>query len=181
MKNNEMKVRQVCYKFDIVYRPSKSNIFVDILSRIIGSTTLGKSLGDIHADLYPLSITRMHHWVRSKNFTFSLEDIKKSHQLMLYLHEQKARFLKNDGKLIKATSPFPTNLTDQIGTYLNKEPCLVLKNMNLESWKPTRITPMLAIKWPGDKHLNQAFGFCELNILVQRLKKSVIYRIGKSY
>lgn len=48
----------------------------------------------------------MYHWVRSKNLPFSLEDIKRVTSSCAICGELKPRFCKNEGKLIKATSPF---------------------------------------------------------------------------
>ncbi|GFX76955.1 hypothetical protein TNCV_2258181 [Trichonephila clavipes] len=48
----------------------------------------------------------MHHWVRSKNLPFSLEDIKKVTNSCLKCNELKPRFVKNVGTLVKATAPF---------------------------------------------------------------------------
>lgn len=95
-----------CYKFDIIYRPGKKNTIADTFSRISAAVGSVASLDRLHEALCHPGVTRMYHWVRSKNLPFSLEDIKRITNSCLVCSELKPRFCKNEGRLIKATSPF---------------------------------------------------------------------------
>ena len=110
-----------CYKFDIIYRPGRDNRAADTLSRIQVpspepqgtccfvtntnhiSTT---NLKTLHDTLCHPGITRMAHWVRSKNLPFSIEEIRRIVNACPTCSEIKPRFHKEVGTLIKATKPF---------------------------------------------------------------------------
>ncbi len=70
------KLELACYCFDIVYRPGKSNVAPDTLSRATCAMT-SESLYKLHESLCHLGVTRLYHLVRSKNFPYSLEEIRK--------------------------------------------------------------------------------------------------------
>lgn len=95
-----------CYKFDIIYRPGSTNASADALSRIAASTSVKVDLKDIHIALCHPGITRMYHWVRSKNLPFSIEEVKSMTNNCQTCNELKPRFHRYEGKLIKATAPF---------------------------------------------------------------------------
>lgn len=94
-----------CYKYNIVYRPGVENSTADTLSRVC-SVTGSLSLKDIHNSLCHPGVTRLHHWVRTKNLPFSLDDIRKVTSSCTVCAELKPRFCKFQGQLIKATAPF---------------------------------------------------------------------------
>jgi transposase InsO family protein len=93
-----------CFKYDIVYRPGRNNTIADTLSRACSIT--GLRLKDIHASLCHPGVTRLYHWIRSKNLPFSLEEIRKTTADCQICAELKPRFCKFQGHLIKATKPF---------------------------------------------------------------------------
>lgn len=95
-----------CYKFDVVYRPGKQNASADAFSRISAVVNSETNLSDLHSMLCHPGVTRMYHWVRQKNLTYSLEEIKRVTSTCSICNELKPRFYKNEGTLIKATSPF---------------------------------------------------------------------------
>lgn len=94
------------FKFDIIYRPGNRNTTADTMSRIMASIQPATNLKDLHDALCHPGITRMHHWIRAKNLPFSLEDIKTVTKACPSCNQLKPRFCKNEGQLIKATSPF---------------------------------------------------------------------------
>lgn len=95
-----------CYSFDIVYRPGRDNIVADTLSRICGASDT-RHLFSLHQALCHPGITRMFHWVRSKNLPYSLDDVKKMTSACPTCAEIKPRFFKPQNQhLIKATMPF---------------------------------------------------------------------------
>lgn len=96
-----------CYKYDIVYRPGKQNIVADTFSRVTAAVvSTSDSLLSLHQKLCHPGITRMVHWVRSKNLPFSVEEIKRITSQCSVCAELKPRFCKSKGTLIKATSCF---------------------------------------------------------------------------
>ena len=94
------------FKYDIVYRPGSRNSTADALSRISAAITSKTDLMELHVALCHPGITRMVHWVRSKNLPFSVEEVKRTINTCITCHELKPRFHKNGGTLIKATAPF---------------------------------------------------------------------------
>lgn len=93
------------YKYDIIYRPGKDNITADTLSRVCSSMTTDR-LNELHNILGHPGIVRMFHWVRSKNLPYSINDVKKMTSQCRICAEIKPRFVKQQGTLIKATTPF---------------------------------------------------------------------------
>ncbi|XP_059053675.1 uncharacterized protein LOC131847961 [Achroia grisella] len=95
-----------CFKFDIIYRPGKQNIVSDTLSRVCANMFSRKNLYELHNTLSHPGITRMAHWVRSKNLPYSITEIKNMTASCPICSEIKPRFANSKGRLIKATSPF---------------------------------------------------------------------------
>lgn len=94
-----------CFKYDIIYRPGKENIVADALSRVCASTNTNRLI-EAHDQLCHPGVTRMYHWVKSKNLPYSLEDIRALTARCQTCAEIKPRFIRKQGELIKATSTF---------------------------------------------------------------------------
>jgi len=61
----------------------------------------------VHKSLYHPDDSRMFHWIKNKNVPFLIEDIKKLTSSCNVCASVKSRFYKKqEGHLIKATSPF---------------------------------------------------------------------------
>lgn len=94
------------YNFDIKYRPGKENLVADALSRqTCAITNAENNLSEIHKLLCHPGVTRLLHWVRSKNLPYSADDIKKVVLSCPICAEVKPRFIKNINTLIRATVP----------------------------------------------------------------------------
>lgn len=94
-----------CYKYDIVYRPGVENVVADALSRVCAYTGTNK-LMELHDALSHPGITRMYHYIKTKNLPYTLDDIKQMTASCRVCAEVKPRFAKAKGTLIKAIAPF---------------------------------------------------------------------------
>ncbi|XP_045445671.1 uncharacterized protein LOC123653729 [Melitaea cinxia] len=87
-----------CFKYDIVYRPGKQNFAADTLSRVcmhINTLSNSSKLVELHRSLCHPGITRMVHWVRSKNLPYSIEEVKRMTAACPICAEIKPRYIKH--------------------------------------------------------------------------------------
>ncbi|CAM1325736.1 Uncharacterised protein at_DN2520 [Pycnogonum litorale] len=95
-----------CYDYDIKYRPGKQNFTADCLSRTICASSFD-SLQQLHSALCHPGVTRMWHFVRTKNLPHSLADIKQATAQCRLCAQVKPRFYSpSTAILVKATQPF---------------------------------------------------------------------------
>lgn len=95
------------YSFDIQYRPGKQNIPSDTFSRAYCSAISSDTLFEFHKKLCHPGITRMMHFVRSRNLPYSVDDVRKVTNSCPVCAECKPRFSRpQQSSLIKATRPF---------------------------------------------------------------------------
>ena len=95
------------YDYDIIYRAGKYNSAPDTLSRAYSANTSTTSLYDIHAALCHPGVTRLHHYIKTKNLPFTLNEIRDMIAGCRICCEVKPKFLKpQTPPLIKATQPF---------------------------------------------------------------------------
>ena len=93
------------YNYEIIHRPGRLNESPDALSRVCAVST-GPDLKQIHNDLCHPGITRMLHFVKSRNLPFSVEEVRTIVRTCPICLECKPRFYKPDtSPLIKATKP----------------------------------------------------------------------------
>ena len=99
------KLELACYSSDIVYQPGKSNTPPDTLSHATCATESG-SLYSIHQSLCHPGVTRLYHFVRSKNLPYFLEEVKRVVSTCKICCEFKPQFYRPEKvNLIKATKP----------------------------------------------------------------------------
>ncbi len=110
IKNDKImrwRIELSCYSFDIVYRPGRESIAPDTLSRASCATTTHDSLYKLHDSLCHPGVTRLWHFVRTKNLPFSLEEVKKTLSSCPVCCECKPKFYHpEEAHLSKATQPF---------------------------------------------------------------------------
>ena len=105
-KNMRWKLELVCYSFDISYRPGKSNVASDTLSRASCATT-SEPLYNLHESLCHPGVTRLYHFIRSKNLQYTLEEIRTVTSACRVCNECKPQFYHPEKtQLINATKPF---------------------------------------------------------------------------
>ena len=110
------RLELACFSYDITYRPGKENAAADALSRICSSTVSEDKLRALHKDLCHPGVTRMLHFVRSKNLPYSVEDVRAVTKTCRVCSEVKPRYFKTSPQsLIKATQPFERLSVDSKG------------------------------------------------------------------
>jgi hypothetical protein len=113
IKNNKIqqwRLELASFSYTIKYRPGKENVAPDTMSRAscctISLPTSTSTLNDIHDGLCHPGVTRLLHFVRSKNLPFSTEDVKKVCSTCKVCAFLKPRFYRPpDATLIRATQP----------------------------------------------------------------------------
>ena len=89
------------FEYTIHYRPGMNNYAADLFSRICSSLTSAssnKNLYYIQETLEHPGITRLWHFIRSKNLPYSLSDVKKTCQNCKTCAEIKPRFIGSQPK-----------------------------------------------------------------------------------
>ena len=103
-KITRWKLKLACFSYDIAYRSGKQNAAADALSRICSSAD---KLHGLHEDLCHPGVTRVLHFVRSKNMPYSVENIRAVVRTCQVCFEIKPRFIRRTPHtLIKANQPF---------------------------------------------------------------------------
>ena len=94
------------FNFDIIHRPGKYNITADCLSRSHYCSSV--ELRKLHDQLCHPGVTRLTHFVRSRNLPYSVSDVKQITSTCKECSELKPRFFKPKDRqyLIKAMAAF---------------------------------------------------------------------------
>ncbi|XP_004208545.3 uncharacterized protein LOC101236641 [Hydra vulgaris] len=96
------------FSYTISYRPGSDNIVSDALTRAFCATTQSQTnLSGIHSCLCYPGVTRMLHFVKSKNLPFSTEEVKRVCSNCLICSELKPKFYRSSNvcELIKSIHP----------------------------------------------------------------------------
>ena len=101
------RVELGCFDFDIKYRPGEENIPADSFSRLYCSTMSSDKLYQLHDSLCHPGVTRMVHFLRTKNLVVAIDEVKNMIASCRICAEGKPHFIRsNENKLVKATQPF---------------------------------------------------------------------------
>ena len=115
VKNDKIqrwRIELSCYSYDVVYRPGKENHVADAFSRgycssLSSLNSQSDKLMELQSSLCHPGVTRMVHFVKSKNLSYSIDEIKKLCANCRTCCELKPSYYKsNQNTLIKATQPF---------------------------------------------------------------------------
>ena len=101
------RVELSCFNFDIHYRPGKDNAAADCISRAQCSAIRNsQQLIDLHDNLCHPGVSRLGHFVRSRNLPYSMEDVKAVVSQCRICAKLKPQFYRpSNPPLIKATQP----------------------------------------------------------------------------
>ena len=112
IKNDKIyrwRVELSCFDFDIKYRPGEENVPADLFSRILCSAAPNykKIIIDMHNHLGGPGVTRLYHYLKTKNIPVSVDDVREALSSCGTCTECKPQFIKPpEKKLVKATQPF---------------------------------------------------------------------------
>ena len=109
-KINRWRIELSCYKFEISYRKGIENKGADMFSRTFNCAISEESskLYELHKALCHPGVTRLAHFVRTRNLPYSVEEIKRTVGSCSICAKLKPRYTvrPEDSSLIKATRPF---------------------------------------------------------------------------
>ena len=133
VKNNKIqlwKAELSSFNYRIRHRPGKLNVVPDALSRAKVTASLHPpsfDLKNIHRQLGHPGISRMTHFVRSKNLPFSVEDIKHVCKQCFTCAKVKPKYFATaKNALIKATRPWERISVDFKGPVPGSKPYILI-------------------------------------------------------
>ena len=126
IKNNKIQLWRSelgNFNYEIKHRPGAQNLAADALSRLCSMSPHPLNLRDIHNRLGHPGVTRLSHFIRSKNLPFSVEDVKRICANCRVCAELKPRFFgKPTENLIKLMRPWERINIDFKGPMQSKRP-----------------------------------------------------------
>jgi hypothetical protein len=106
-KIHRWRMELSCYSFDIEYLPGEENIPADTLSRAFSAGISDETLKTLHEALCHPGVTRMYHFIKSRNLSYSIDEVRNMNKSCKVCAEVKPRFHKPaESHLIKATQPY---------------------------------------------------------------------------
>ena len=95
------------FSYTIQHKPGVENVPPDTMSRVCGALLPESSLTEMHKILGHPGVARLSHFVRSKNLTYSMDEIRQVCSQCKDCAELKPRYhKKNQNTLIKASQPW---------------------------------------------------------------------------
>ena len=109
IKNNKImcwRLELASFSYSIRYRPGSKNVGPDTFTRAFCAVISESKLETLHRELCCPGVTRLWHFVRSKNLPYSLDDVKRCCEKCATCAQVKPRFFKPETHtLIKAMKP----------------------------------------------------------------------------
>ena len=115
------------FNYEIIHKPGKDNVIPDTFSRVCSiAYNNGLDLSKMHQQLGHPGVTRLLHFVRTKNLPFSVDDVKRLCSTCKICAELKLNFFrKRPETLIKAMRPWERIFIDFKGPLEGKNPYLL--------------------------------------------------------
>ena len=111
------------FNYEIKHRPGAQNLAADALSRLCSMPPHPLNLHDIHNRLGHPGVTRLLHFILSKNLPFSVDDVKRICANCRVCAELKPQFFdKSTENLIKSMRPWERISIDFKGSMQSKKP-----------------------------------------------------------
>jgi len=110
------KIELSTFHYDVKFRPGAMNLGADALSRTCAHLSITSKLTNLHELLCHPGVTRLTHYIRSRNLAYSVEDVRNVCNACRDCRELKPKFFKPmKAHLIKATTPFERISIDFLG------------------------------------------------------------------
>ena len=101
------KVELMPYSFDVQHRPGRLNAAADALSRNLCAASNSQHIYDLHESLCHPGITRFLHFIKTRNFPYSVEEVKRAISACQTCNKCKPNFHRSPPTpLIQAMKPF---------------------------------------------------------------------------
>ena len=166
IKNNKIqgwRLELASFSYTIQYRPGIDNVGPDTFTRAFCAsvTESNSNLSDIHKQLSHPGVTRMLHFVRSKNLPYSTNEVKKVCSSCRMCEELKPRFHRPTmGTLIKSTQPMERLNIDFKGPLPSSTPNKYFLTIIDEYSRFPFVYPCSNISSQTVKCVNQLFSLC---------------------
>ena len=110
------KLELSSFNYDITFRPGIENRSADTCSRLCAANCNENTLKVLHEKLCHAGVKRLHHFVKTKNLPYSVEDVKSVCSKCSICRQIKPTFVKTPkSHVIKATQPFERLSIDFVG------------------------------------------------------------------
>ena len=114
------------FNYEIIHKPGKDNMVPDTFSRVCSIAYNGLDLSKMHHHLGPPGVTRLVHFVRTKNLPFSVDNVKRVCSTCKICAELKPKFFRKPPEiLIKAMHPWERISIDFKGPLEEENPYLL--------------------------------------------------------
>ena len=125
MKNMKLQIWRTELEninYEIIHKPRKDNVVPDTFLRVFSIAYNGLNLSKMHQQFGHPGVTRLVHFVRTKNLPFSVDDVKRVCSTCKICAELKPKFFQKPPEtLMKAMRPWERISIDFKGPVRRKE------------------------------------------------------------